>query len=569
MNKELFGVIGGDGVFDELVSRSSSDHVYDGESATVGIRDPALNLPGRSAVYTDERGACILWGEVFPPDGASSPAAERTLDRYEAVGTDAFAELNGSYLAFVELDGEAIVATDPTRTWQCFYVDTPEGRVFGTDPSRVLSAIDEPTVDPQGVLEFIHLSVVVDDRTVFDELNRAPFDGYVTGTDAGTLDRFVYDHSDAADVDWTEELAQRLRRAINRRTVFPGEKGLLLSAGYDSRIVAAEIPSLDTTYTLGRDGHREAAVAGDITDQYGVPHETIPLGEDYISTSKDVVKYGMGIDESIHIHHANYTDRMTVDTMYHCLWFDTLFRGHFLPRKTIDVFDYNFPLRGLEPDPDVTDAVTDKFSYHAASDHIFPECYQQFETSREFVKDVVDEQLEKWSDRYDNVYDGIALFGVQNQPTLSFHNHLANHFIESFIAVDSELVDWHLRAPPEVRNTQTFCDALERLQPDIFRHRPPNRPHQSFRKNQIEKFVRDRVPLIDSFERPWPDIEEHYEGRRLDSKLFPGYPSVHELPARVKLRVNDIATWMNACFDRRKITANDVLCPRSQIRVES
>jgi hypothetical protein len=569
MNKELFGVIGDRAVFDEHTATSSYDWVHEGERATVAVRDPALGLPARTAAYTDERGACLLWGEVLPPEGATSPAAERTLDRFEEVGTDAFAELNGSFLAFVELDGEAILATDPARTWQCFYADTPHGRVFGTDPQHVLDTVGEPTVDSRGVLEFVHLSVVVDDRTVFEELSRVPFDGYMTGTSVGTLDRFVYDHEGSEDVDWVGELADRMRRAIRRRAVFPGKKGLLLSAGYDSRVVAAEHPSLDVCYTLGQRDHPEVAVAGDIAAQYDIPHETLLLGDDYLNTDRDTIEYGMGINESIHIHQAGCLDDVDVDTVYHSLYFDTLFRGHFLPRDSVEVLDYTFPLTGLEPDPDVTNVLTSKFGYHPACDHIFPECFRNFDTSRKFTESVFEEQLDKWSDRYDNVYDSLALLGIQNQPTLSFHYHLGDNFIESFIAADSELIDWHLRAPPEVRSTKTFLAALRRLDDDILRHRPPNRPHDSFRKNQIEKFLRDRLPFVDAFERPWPELDERYEEQSLDTALFPGYPSIHELPVRMKLRVNDISTWMNEGFDHRTVTANDVLCPSGSLPVES
>jgi hypothetical protein len=37
----------------------------------------------------------------------------------------------------------------------------------------------------------------------------------------------------------------------------------------------------------------------------------------------------------------------------------------------------------------------------------------------------------------------------------------------------------------------------------------------------------------------------------------------------MKLRVNDISTWMNEGFDHRTVTANDVLCPTGSLPVES
>jgi len=568
MNKELFGVIDDDGAFDEFASPQSFDWVADGESATVAIRDPAIGFPGRSATHSDERGHCILWGEIFTPDGVSTQVAEYALDRYEEVGTDAFDELNGSFLAFVELGDEAIVATDPARTWQCFYADTPGGRVFGTNPQRVLSAVPNTDVDRRGLLEFAHMGVVVDERTVFDRLSTVPFDGYITGEEAGTLSRFVYDPADPETFDYVDELADRLERAIGRRSNYPGKTGLLLSGGYDSRTIAAQHPGIDVCYTLGEPDHPEVEVARDIATQYGADHETLVADDDYLNVDTDVIEYSMGTRESVHVHHAGCDEKMDVDTIFHGLLFDTFLRGHFLPRSAIEFFGNRFPLQGLDPDPNPTEVLSSKFGYHPAVDHVFPECYEGFETSIDFIDDVVDEQLDKWSDRYDNVYDSIELIGVQNQPSVPFHYELSDKYIESFVAADAELIDWHLKTPPEKRNTKTMKKAVRQLNPDIFRHRPPDRPHHSFRKNQVEKFLRRKMPIVDPFSSPWPDMDAQYAENGLDRKLFPGYPSIHELPVRVKLRINDITKWMNSSVDENLLTPNDVLCPPAELPTE-
>jgi len=110
--------------------------------------------------------------------------------------------------------------------------------------------------------------------------------------------------------------------------------------------------------------------------------------------------------------------------------------------------------------------------------------------------------------------------------------------------------------------------AVRQLNPDIFRHRPPDRPHHSFRKNQVEKFLRRKMPIVDPFSSPWPDMDAQYAENGLDRKLFPGYPSIHELPVRVKLRINDITKWMNSSVDENLLTPNDVLCPPAELPTE-
>jgi asparagine synthase (glutamine-hydrolysing) len=60
-------------------------------------------------------------------------------------------------------------------------------------------------------------------------------------------------------------------------------------------------------------------------------------------------------------------------------------------------------------------------------------------------------------------------------------------------------------------------------------------------------------------------MDAQYAKNDFDRKLFPGYPSIHELPVRVKLRINDITTWMNTAVDDNLVTPNDVLCPPTEL----
>ncbi|WP_254662856.1 hypothetical protein [Haladaptatus sp. W1] len=91
--------------------------------------------------------------------------------------------------------------------------------------------------------EFLHMGVVLGDKTLFHELHRAPFDGYLTPDEAGELDRFVYEER---EMDYASELADRMQRAIRLRSRQPGKKGLLLSAGYDRGRCCHSFPTSTT-----------------------------------------------------------------------------------------------------------------------------------------------------------------------------------------------------------------------------------------------------------------------------------------------------------------------------------
>ncbi|MFB6130643.1 MAG: asparagine synthase-related protein [Salinigranum sp.] len=560
MNKELFGIFGDPAEFVRLRPRTEFDRIVEGERLTVGVRDVGLDVPDRTATYQDERGTCVIWGEAYPPTLAAN-AAEWLLDRYLDAGSDAFAELNGSYLVAVETADDAFVLTDPIRSWECYYTDDPGVRAFGTDPAAVARTIETPTLQRQQLLEFAHLGIVLGAETVFEELDRVPFDGRITASAADELRRFVYR---PREFDYAGELAERLDEAVRRRLSLPGTKGLLLSAGFDSRTILARNSKLDACYTVGSPGSREATVAGRLAEQYGVPHRTLAPGESHLETDWESIQYGHGIKESIHIHHANYVDQIDVDTVYHGLLFDTFLRGHFLPRDDYRAFGHRLPRNGLASNPDpVSTLLTEKFGYIPACDAYGVSCPDGAD-SRQFARRALERELSRGDDRVDSDYNATALLGIRNQPTTTFRTHLVDHYLESFVAADSGLLQWHLTAPPEQRNSRTFLDAVGRLEGDVLRYRPPDRPHDSEKLNAVEQFVRARVPFLKPFEKSWPDRRAYYEQQNLDRKLFSAHPEIHDLPVRLKLRLNDLSCWINRVVDSGVVGPSTILSPPAE-----
>lgn len=546
MNKELFGVFGDVSDFRRYRSLTGFDRVVEGDSATVGIRDVALGIPGRSAVHEGDQGVCVLWGEVFHPATATVGAAEWLLDRYGDVGTDALGDLNGSYVAVVDDGSGAVVATDPARTWECYYTDDRDVRLFGTAPDAVATHIASPEPSRQGLLEFLHLGVVLGNRTTIEGLHRTPFDGCLYADATRDLRRFVYEPT---EFDYVGELATRLRRAFARRSKIPGRKGLLLSGGYDSRTVLAGIPNIDQCYTVGTTRSSEVKVARRVAEQYDVPHRVLTVDERYLSPNEDVIGYGHGIKESLHIHHGAYDDGMDVDAMFHGLLWDTFFRGHFLPEDRVDLFGYEVPRNGLDPESTVAETLVDeKFGFIPTEKDLVAGS-EAADDARAMAFEAVETQLEGQTDRYDSVYNATDLVGIQNNPPMPFRNHLADRYIESFVAADSELIDWHLRTPPEHRNSRTFLEAIRRIDGDVLRHRPPDRHYDSLYLNMIRNFARRKCPFVSGFTGSWPDRVRHYNRHDYDARLFPGRPAIHDLPPRLKLRINDVTTWLDATAD--------------------
>lgn len=548
MHRELFGVFGEEATFERFRSRSEFDTVVDGRDVTVGITDSGLGTPGWTARYEGDTGSCVVWGEAYPPDDESeSNTARWLLERHESAGDRALEELNGSYLAVVDPgDGDAFVSTDPVRSRECFYTDAPGVRLFGTDSAAVGRTIDDPTLRRDGVLEFLHLGVILGEKTGVQGLQRLPLDSRLTASSVEQLERFVYRPQ---RFDYVDELADRLERALERRSILPGRKGLLLSAGYDSRLFLAGIPDIDRCYTVGTPSAQEVAGARRVANQYGAEHTAFEPDERYLDADQSKVDYSQGIKESLHIHHAGYTETMDVDTVYHGLLSDTFFRGHFTAKDGVDVFGKRVPFERLEPDPDPVEVLLDRFGYTPETSLELAERTKFEVDPPSFVSDAVGQAFADVSHRATSTQNTLTCCGIANQPSIPFHNQLSDHFFTAFLVTDVELIDWHLRTPPAHRTTETFLSACERIDPRLLRHRPPDRPHDATLLNELEGFVRRKTPFVTPFEPPWPDRERLFERHDLDDRLVPDFEHLHDLPARHKLRVNDLVRWLENWSD--------------------
>lgn len=548
MNKELFGVFGGSETFERFRSRDEFDVVLEGSSITVGIRDPGLERPGWSATYADDAGRCAIWGEAYVP-GDEQNAARWLLERYDTDGLDALHSLNGSYLAVLDADGgESFVASDPVRSRECFYTDEPGPRVFGTDAAEVGRTIPDPTFDRNGILEFLHLGLSLGEKTWVSELSRLPIDSRLTPDGVDSLSRFVYRPADPDAFDYVDELASRLDRALRRRSSNPGPKGLLLSAGYDSRIVLSQIDDIDRCYTVGSPDAQEVAGAKRVANQYGATHTAFPPDDRYLFADESKVRYSQGIKESLHIHHAGYTAELAeeVETMYHGLLSDTFFRGHFTAQDGVDVLGTRVPFDRLDPDPDPVEVLLGKYGYRREASIELTDRTAIDAEPEPFVKEAIAAEFAANRSRADTVQNALTCCGIANQPSVPFHNHLADQFFTPFLATDIELLEWHLRTPPAYRTTETFLEACQQLDDDILRHRPPDRPHETMLLNEVEGFVRRKTPLLTSFEPPWPDRRELFDRYELDQRLLADQTHVHPLPPRHKLRLTDLQTWLDS-----------------------
>lgn len=556
MRKELFGVFDDHDGLAAIRDPDSFDRVCSSGSLSVGIRDPDLGAPHRSSAYEDETGCCVIWGEIYLPEPVEQPA-RWLLEQYRNEGKSALSALNGSYLVALGTKTKSAVYTDPIRSWECFYTDSADSRVFGTDATRVSRTSPELSLDSESLLELAHLSIVLDDRTLFENVSRTPFDGVLCSNSAERLDRFVYRPQ---EFDYAGELASRLERALTRRANLQGTKGLLLGAGYDSRTLLAGIPEIECCYTVGSEDSSEVRVAKKLAEQYDTDHRTLGVDGSYFRTDIDTVRYTNGIGESIHIHQRGVEEVADVDVMYHGWAIDSLLKEFFIQKRRIGAFGKSVKLSTLTTQPDALSFLTQKkLGIMPDSTTLLAECASVGDPERVLEKRLEDE-LDRCRGRCTRSHDLPSVFGIKNLPSKSFRMHLFDQFTESFVCADSELIEWHLSTPPEHRSTETFLAAIQQLDSNVLRYRPPDRPRTSSVVNQVEGFLRRNLPLT-PFDAPWPDRRSLYSTYDLDRTLLPQSPALHPCSVRLKLRVHDIETWLTALFGEGALTPEEIVCP--------
>ena len=539
-NRELFGVFGGLDAFGRHADPGEFDRVLEGDAVTVGVRDDTLDRPTRTDVHGDDVGCCVVWGEVHTPSDGGD-AARWLSDRYATDGRAALSGLNGSYLAVVERDGEALVATDVLRTRECFHADTRTGRAFGSDPVRVASAHGSPTVDPRGVLQFLYLGVVLGARTPLRELSRVRTDAVLTRDDVEPLDRLQYD---PREFDYASALAERLDCALGRRVTDRDRTGLLLGAGYDSRAILAAHPGIGVCYTVGTSASPEVRGAERLAAQYDTAHVRLEPDDSYLVPSTPEVVASQGLRETIHIHHGGHEHDMDVDEMFHGMLFDTLFRDHFLPTAAVEVGDLTVPFPWLDSDPELVPAYKESLAFTDPGVNFVERCDAvDTDDPDTFLRRALERELSHCYERCDRQLNAFTQLGIRTRPTMPFRSHLADRFHERFVAADTALVEWHLRTPPEHRTTETFLRAVRSLDDGLLRHRPPDRPFDSPWLNEVASFLERSLPG-DAYRSPWPDRVRLYETNDLDRKLLAESPGLHDAPIRFKLRLNDLSAWL-------------------------
>ena len=299
----LNGVVGGtvgEAVLDDMLDTMPRESWYGTdrfESAAhgVGIRHHGEKDPESHTFWRDGRAAGAIDGAISNREELGWDTAtvferllrapDRTLETLEGPFTIAAVDAS---------EDRVLLATDKIGSRPPVYRHD-EGFAFASGTSQLLPALDDPSVDPQGVSDLILMGHMWSDTTLLEGV-KTVHPGTVVEYHGGELTerRYWRPDYDPADptTEYFHELTTEFKRTVDRTAnTVSGDVGIWLSGGLDSRATVSELARVQrdrdafdslTTYTYDANpsGGINVRLAEDVAETLELPNETVPLDPD-------------------------------------------------------------------------------------------------------------------------------------------------------------------------------------------------------------------------------------------------------------------------------------------------
>ncbi len=285
----------------------------EGPAALVHRRLKIIDLTDAAAqpMVDDELGLVLVFNGCIYNYGAlrreladlgyrffSTSDTEVVIKAYHRWGTACVERFRGmfAFALYEPASGRLVLARDRLGIKPLYVDRTPQRIRFASTLQALVAAGDVDTsVDPVALHHYLTFhSVVPPPRTILAGVGKLPpATVREIEADGTTRDTHYWDvsftrdgHDDLTPDDWRAALLDRLRQAVQWRTVADVPVGVLLSGGLDSSLVVALLaehgqPGL-TTFSIGFDTHGgergdEFAYSDLIAERFGTDHHRIHI----------------------------------------------------------------------------------------------------------------------------------------------------------------------------------------------------------------------------------------------------------------------------------------------------
>jgi asparagine synthase (glutamine-hydrolysing) len=209
---------------------------------------------------------------------------------YEELGEKCFAQLRGMF-AIALWDGsrrQIILARDRIGKKPLFYSHHRSRLVFGSELKAVAAGnFSGSNLDVAALADYFTFLYIPAPKSIYQEVRKVPPSHYIVFSERGARQQAYWDLSfreleQKSEQQWTEEIRQSLREAVQLRLMSEVPLGSFLSGGVDSSAVVASMAELlerpVDTCTVGFDEelYSEVRYARSVAQHVGANyHETI------------------------------------------------------------------------------------------------------------------------------------------------------------------------------------------------------------------------------------------------------------------------------------------------------
>jgi asparagine synthase (glutamine-hydrolysing) len=305
-------------------------HFFSGSGMGLGRVSLGIVNPEPQPLWNSDRSICLMMeGEVFGYQELKNTLIARghsfsihndpefVLRLYEEYGENFAEKLNGAFLVVIwdKIQRKLLVANDRIGLHPLYFSSRPG---FFSFASGVRALLTDPAlpraIDKIGLAEFLTFEHMISNRTFLKDVSILP-PGSLLSYQDGTCRIDTYwklqyqEYTQLRDEEeYIYDLDYHIRQAIKRQSPGKIPAGVLLSGGFDSRVVLAFLQKEMKerplhTFTFGIPGCNDARYAKQVSSVARAQHHFYPLQPDYLlSKAHEGVMLTDGMDNCIHMH---------------------------------------------------------------------------------------------------------------------------------------------------------------------------------------------------------------------------------------------------------------------------
>jgi len=485
-----------------------------------------------------------ILGEKITYDGIWSQVTDKGLP------PEFLKQVNGEFL-FLTLDKKSMalrVSTDRYASIPFFYTSDDSsffGSVFYKDLWKHLKIKNRLILNEHGIFEFLWLQRLLGTKT-YDLKSSYLLAATTTTYKSGTITTESYwrpsFRKTAAPVkDTAQQLAKLLRQSVKRKTSDqPGQLGMFLSGGTDSRTVLAAFEEPPSSFTIGVSDNNEVKIARTVANQVQSPHKFIPINQDPYSDNLDAMTMlGGGMHAFDHgiFHHLNQGTQKNIDVNFHGHGIDYMFQGMYLLTRNLTLFGRRTSFKRSDPiGSDLVNAYLNRIGHRLKNIDLMqyvvkPRRKEMMEQLHQSVEDVV--QLgNNFCNNPDDQWEYMLIHGLSRHYPFTNLSSMGTVSEQRTIAFDNDIYDLYLSLPKSHRiDGKIAKHTLKLLSPELAAIPTANtnqRPNQSALIRDTYKLVKllqrhigltnrsDVTPTAE--ERTWPDRGRMFNNQPLLKK---------------------------------------------------